>query len=148
MPSNMLFTDGEQDTSNRLPRLRTSRSCRRYPSGLSSSDAEVEYRRGRSMREGRGNISRHWGGNRHWKGKQLKYVTCVSGSFVWWELFITDPSCFCSASQFCLISSLWLLNVPFAPYAANTDVELPKLLYIIESMMTCNPGESLCYHGS
>ncbi|KAK4745756.1 hypothetical protein SAY87_012068 [Trapa incisa] len=57
MPNNRSYTDGENDTSSRLPRLRTSRSCRRYPSGLSSSDAEVEYSRGRSLREGRVNYS-------------------------------------------------------------------------------------------
>ncbi|XP_031378726.1 uncharacterized protein At1g76660-like isoform X1 [Punica granatum] len=56
-PNNRSLTDSEQDTGNRLPRLRTSRSCRKYPSGLSSSDAEIEYRRGRSLREGRGNFS-------------------------------------------------------------------------------------------
>ncbi|KAK4753090.1 hypothetical protein SAY87_021888 [Trapa incisa] len=58
-PKNSSFTDDEQDISNKLPRLRTSRSCRRYPPGLSSSDAEVEYRRGRSIREGLRDLAWH-----------------------------------------------------------------------------------------
>lgn len=41
------------DDENLLWRMRSSRSCRKYHSGLSSSDAEIEYRRGRSLREGR-----------------------------------------------------------------------------------------------
>lgn len=41
------------DDENILWRMRSSRSCRKYHSGLSSSDAEIEYRRGRSLREGR-----------------------------------------------------------------------------------------------
>ncbi|KAK4795854.1 hypothetical protein SAY86_028180 [Trapa natans] len=35
MPNSSSYTDSEHGTSNRLLRPRTSRSCRRYPSGLS-----------------------------------------------------------------------------------------------------------------
>ncbi|KAK4794295.1 hypothetical protein SAY86_012289 [Trapa natans] len=54
-PNNSSFTNDEQDISNKLPRLWISITCRKYPSpSLSSSDVEVEYQRGRSVREGRG----------------------------------------------------------------------------------------------
>ncbi|CAH9145301.1 unnamed protein product [Cuscuta epithymum] len=45
-----LLSDDEDIFSN----IGNSRHCRKYPRGSSTSDAEVEYRRGRSLREGKG----------------------------------------------------------------------------------------------
>ena len=41
-----------------LSRVGSVKGSRSYPTGFSSSDAEVEYRRGRSLREGRENRHR------------------------------------------------------------------------------------------
>ncbi|KAE9592679.1 hypothetical protein Lalb_Chr19g0131801 [Lupinus albus] len=46
----------EEDT---FLKMGLSRSCRQYMTGLSFSDAEVEYRRGRSLTEKKGNVIRH-----------------------------------------------------------------------------------------
>ena len=41
-----------------LSRVGSVKGSRSYPTGFSSSDAEIEYRRGRSLREGRENRRR------------------------------------------------------------------------------------------
>ncbi|KAK7283813.1 hypothetical protein RIF29_13559 [Crotalaria pallida] len=55
-PDNHTLTDEEDIFS----KMGTSRVCRKYKTaGLSCSDAEVEYRRGRSLRERKGNVIWH-----------------------------------------------------------------------------------------
>ncbi|KAK3169160.1 hypothetical protein Dsin_000064 [Dipteronia sinensis] len=49
-------TPGEEDIFSKMG---SSRISRKYHLGLSSSDAEIDYRRGRSLREGRGNYAWH-----------------------------------------------------------------------------------------
>lgn len=52
---NQVLTDEEDIFS----KMRTSRNSRKYHQGLSCSDAEIDYRRGRSLREGKGDFSWH-----------------------------------------------------------------------------------------
>lgn len=47
------------DSEDIFSRMGTSRISRKYHLGLSSSDAEVDYRRGRSLREGKGDFAWH-----------------------------------------------------------------------------------------
>lgn len=54
-PGNQVLTDEEDIFS----KMRTSRNSRKYHQGLSCSDAEIDYRRGRSLREGKGDFSWH-----------------------------------------------------------------------------------------
>jgi len=54
-PSNFTLTDEEDLFSD----PGKSRNNRKYRTGLSCSDAEIEYRRGRSLREYRGDLSWH-----------------------------------------------------------------------------------------
>lgn len=42
------------DDEDIFSKMESSRICRKYQMGLSCSDAEVDYRRGRSLREGKG----------------------------------------------------------------------------------------------
>lgn len=42
------------DDEDMFSKMGSSRMCRKYPMGLSCSDAEVDYRRGRSLRERKG----------------------------------------------------------------------------------------------
>lgn len=52
-PGNDTLTDEEDIFS----KMELSKSNRKYHLGLSCSDAEVDYRRGRSLREGRGDFA-------------------------------------------------------------------------------------------
>lgn len=54
-PGNQVPTDEEDIFS----KMRTSRNSRKYHQGLSCSDAEIDYRRGRSLRESKGDFSWH-----------------------------------------------------------------------------------------
>jgi hypothetical protein len=40
-------------------KMASSKTSRKYHLGLSSSDAEIDYRRGRSLREGKGDFAWH-----------------------------------------------------------------------------------------
>jgi hypothetical protein len=54
-PVSDILTDEEDVFS----KMELSKSSRKYQLGLSSSDAEIDYRRGRSLREGRGGFAWH-----------------------------------------------------------------------------------------
>jgi hypothetical protein len=47
------------DEDDIFSRMGTSKISRKYHQGLSSSDAEIDYRRGRSLREGKGDFAWH-----------------------------------------------------------------------------------------
>lgn len=55
----LLGEDGNvlSDSEDIFSKMGMSRISRKYKKGLSSSDAEVDYRRGRSLREGRGDFA-------------------------------------------------------------------------------------------
>ncbi|KAJ0085835.1 hypothetical protein Patl1_09561 [Pistacia atlantica] len=55
-PGNHILTD-EEDIFSKMGS--SSRISRKYHLGMSSSDAEIDYRRGRSLREGRGDFAWH-----------------------------------------------------------------------------------------
>lgn len=54
-PGTHILSDDEDIFS----KMGASRISRKYHLGLSSSDAEIEYRRGRSLRQGRGDFAWH-----------------------------------------------------------------------------------------
>lgn len=54
-PGNQIGTDEEDIFS----KIGSSRISRKYHLGMSSSDAEIDYRRGKSLREGRGHFAWH-----------------------------------------------------------------------------------------
>jgi len=53
-PSNHVVTDDDI-----FSKMASSKTSRKYHLGLSSSDAEIDYRRGRSLREGKGDFAWH-----------------------------------------------------------------------------------------
>ncbi|XP_019413772.1 PREDICTED: uncharacterized protein At1g76660-like [Lupinus angustifolius] len=57
--SSGLSTPTLTDEEDIFSKMGPSRSCKKYKTGLSCSDAEVEYRRGRSLRERKGNVIWH-----------------------------------------------------------------------------------------
>ena len=72
IPGNQILTDDDDDDI--FSKTGASRARRKYPVGSSNSDAEIDYRKGRRLREGKGDFSWHETSD---QSRQKPFLKCI-----------------------------------------------------------------------